>query len=207
MRTVGEYFRSRRIKKKLSYSNIEEKTRIKGVFIKAIEDERWGDLPEYPVVLGFVKSLSNWLGIDSKKAVALLRRDYPPKVLPINPKPDVSKQFVWSPKLTFFLGVSVVIVAVAAYLGMQYKIFVSPPHLEVDLPKQGQEITTNMVLIEGKTDLDAVVEANNQSVITDADGNFSFELEVNNATKQILIIAKSRSGKETKIIREINPKF
>lgn len=206
MKSIGEYFKSERIKKRYTISDLEEKTKIKKIFIDAIENEQWENLPEYPVVLGFVKNVAGVLGVDVGKAVAFLRRDYPPKILPINPKPDVSKEFVWSPKLTFITSIVFVSLMSVTYLVVQYKKFVSPPSLEVDKPKEGQEVALPQVLIEGKTDVDAIVTANNQPVIIDSDGNFSFELEINEQTDEIIIVAKSRSGKQTIITRRIKAK-
>lgn len=206
MKTIGEYFKYERHRKKLSFLDIEEKTKIKKDFIQSIENEKWSNLPEYPVVLGFVKSIAGILEIDPDKAAAFLRRDYPPKVIPINPKPDVSKEFVWSPKLTFLVSISVIALLAFAYLTIQYRKFVSPPKLVVDLPRNEQEVDLPNVLVRGRTDVDAVVTANNQPVIVDSDGNFSFDLEINQQTNEIVIIAKSRSGKETTISRKINPR-
>jgi len=207
MRTIGKVFKESRIRKKISLSRLEELTKIKKEFIQAIEGENWESLPEYPSVLGFVKSISGRIGIDSKKAVALLRRDYPPRNVKINPKPDVSKRFVWGPKLTFLAGISIVIIIIVLYLGMEYKKFVSPPKLDLILPKEGQVFNDRHLLVEGATDVDSTIKVNNQPILVNEDGNFSFELEVSEKTKKIVIVARSRSGKETTLERHVTPSF
>ena len=108
MRTVGKFIKEARVKKRHSRVGLEKVTKIKREFIKAIEEENWEKLPEFPVVAGFVKNIVGVLKIDQKQAVALLRRDYPPKKLAINPKPYVSDRFTWSPRLTFLAAVAVV---------------------------------------------------------------------------------------------------
>jgi len=65
--------------------------------------EKWQSLPTFSIILGFVKTISAALSIDPKMSVAVLKRDYPPKKLNINPKPDVSSRFVWNPKFTLQL--------------------------------------------------------------------------------------------------------
>lgn len=203
MRTIGKVFRDSRIHKKISPSKLEELTKIKEEFIRAIENEDWELLPEYPSVLGFVKSISGWIGVDSKKAIALLRRDYPPKDVKINPKPDISKKFIWSPKLTFLVGISVVIMIVALYLGVEYKKFISPPRLDLVLPREGQLIDDKHLMVKGSTDVDSTVKVNNQPVLVDENGNFSFELDVSEKTEKIVVVAQSRSGRETTLERHI----
>jgi len=203
MKTIGQILKSARIKKKYSLKKLEEATRIKSDFIEAMEKEKWEDLPPPPTVLGFVKSVSTTLGIDEKAAVAVLKRDYPPKPITQNPRPDVSSKFVWSPKLTFAVGVGIVIAGILGYLIFQYAKFVSPPSLRIDSPKEGEIVTSRVLAISGSGDSDAKIMANNQPVMTDQDGKFSTSLEVTPETKEVVIKAISRSGKETIVSRRI----
>ena len=206
MLTIGEYLTSSRKKKFFSIKDVEKGTKIKKEFIESIESQNWEKLPEYPVVTGFVKSIVNFLNADVEKAAALLRRDYPPKKLPLNPKPDVSKQFFWSPKLTFITGVVVVVLLVFVYLGFQYYKFVSPPVLTVDSPYENQEVEPPLT-VSGRVDADAVVVVNNQSAEVESDGSFVTEIDVSENTNEIKITATSRAGKETVIIRKVKPKL
>lgn len=203
MKTVGQLLKEARSKKRYSLRRLEELTRIKKDFIESLENGVWGELPAFPTVLGFVKNLSATLKINVNMAVAVLKRDYPLKKEVINPKPDVSSKFVWGPKLTFAIGVGIVLTAITGYLVFQWAKFTSPPSLNLISPKEGQIVTENFVVVAGSTDTDAKVTANNQSVITDQNGKFRMELEVALATKEIVIKAVSRSGKETIVSRKI----
>jgi cytoskeletal protein RodZ len=203
MQTIGEYIKSTRDKKRLSIKAVEKGTKIKSEFISAIEKEDWEKLPEYPVVVGFVKNIATYLSEDPEKAAALLRRDYPPKKLEVNPKPDISKKFVWSPKITFAIAVSIVIILILSYLGFQYVQFIKPPTLEISSPSKAQVVTQKDLVVEGVTDMDASIIVNNQPVIVDDEGYFTAEIEVVENTKEIIITARSRSGKETIEIRQI----
>lgn len=203
MKTVGQLLKEARAKKRYSLARLEELTKIKKDFIEALERESWGSLPAFSTVLGFVKSLSTTLKIDANMAVAVLKRDYPPRSEAVNPKPDISSKFVWGPKLTFGVGVGMVLIAIAGYLGFQYKRFVSPPSLTVYQPKNEQVVTNKFVIVEGTTDTDAKVTVNNQPLIIDQDGKFKIELEVAKETKEVVVKAISRSGKETTVRRSI----
>jgi cytoskeletal protein RodZ len=207
MKTIGKLLKDARAKKRYSLARLEKETKIKKEFIEAIEKENWKALPEYPVVVGFVKNIAEFLGTNQGAAVALLRRDYPPQKLRINPKPDVSKQFVWSPRLTFLVGVVSVVVLILGYLGLQYFRFVSAPHLEVFEPQDGQEITTSTLAISGKTDQDATLKVNNQPILVDAEGGFSGELKIAETTTEVTFEATSRAGKTTTVRRIIKPEL
>jgi len=206
MKTVGETLKEARVKKRYSKKKIAKITKIKEEFVEAIEGQNWDKLPEFAVVQGFVKSIAHALGLADKQAVALLRRDYPPKEVSVNPKPDVGEKFRWSPKTTFLLGVGMIILFVLSYLGFEYFKFISPPRLEVIKPEENMQVENDVVNVEGKTDADATIKINNQPVIVEEDGTFSAEIEISQNTEEIVVIAVSRSGKETYVRRNIEPK-
>lgn len=207
MRTIGDILKSARIKKRYSLKKVERETRIKKEFVEAIEGGNWTALPELPVVAGFVKNLASFLGVDVKTAYATLKRDYPPRGLLINPKPDVGGKFTWTPKYTFLLGIVIIVVMLFGYLGFQFVKFNSPPALEVTKPSENFVTTSNKVDVSGKTDSDATVKINNQLVLVDDDGAFNGQVEIFEGTREIEIKAISRSGKETTIVRKIIPKL
>lgn len=203
MKTIGQILKDARIVKKYSLMHVEGMTKIKSGFIDSIEKEKWEVLPPFPTVLGFVKSISTTLDIDPKMAVAVLKRDYPPRNLKIIPKPDIGSKFIWSPKLTFVAGVSVVLLTLFGYLVFQYIHFISPPRLTVDSPKEGQVVTGSSVAIFGSTDSDAKVVVNDQPIEVSSDGKFSVNLSIVKETKEIMVTASSRSGKVTTVSRKI----
>lgn len=196
-----------RLVKKLSLAKVEDETKIKSEFVEAIESCSWKDLPEYTTTLGFVKNLAKFLGLDEKTAVALLRRDYLPRKEAVNPKPDVGGKFVWSPKLTFIAGVSSVVLIILGYLIIQYSNFVRPPFLEVVEPRENAIVKTTILKVIGRTTEDATVMVNNQPALVGNGGKFATDLQIYEGTKEVIIKAVSRSGKETIITREIKPEL
>ncbi len=207
MKTIGKALKEARVRKKYSQVKLEKETKIKKEFIEAIEKEDWPSLPEYPVVAGFVRSIAGVLRIERRQALARLRRDYPPKVLRINPKPDVSEKFTWNPKLTFISGVIGISLIGLTYIGFQYVGFISPPPLEVNVPKEGAVIKETFIEVSGKTDPEAIVRVNNQLVLVEDNGEFNAEIDIYEGTYEIEIKAISRSGKESIIKRKIIPEL
>jgi len=203
MKKIGQILSDARTEKKYSYEKLEEITKIKSSFIQAIETENWLTLPAFPIVLGFVKSLASALDLDEKTTVAVLKRDYPPKSLSINPKPDVSSKQSWGPKLTFALGIGLVVVTILGYLAFQYANFISPPQIKVISPTDGQIVSGNSVLVFGTTDMDVKITVDNQPVLVDEDGKFSTNIGISPTTTEIVVKGVSRSGKETTIDRNI----
>lgn len=203
MRTIGQIIGDTRLKKRFSLKKLEEITKIKASFIESIEKENWQVLPSFSIVLGFVKSIASALDIDEKTIVATLKRDYPPKKLNINPKPDVSSKVSWSPKLTFVVGIGAVILIILSYLSFQYIRFISPPRVTIDSPIDGQKVTVGSIMVFGSSDPDAKIIINSQPVLADEDGKFSVKIDVDASTTEVIVKAISRSGKERTISRKI----
>lgn len=207
MKTIGKVLKEARVKKQFSKSDLSAETKIKAEFIGAIEKENWNKLPDLPTVQGFVKSIAQALEVKEGKAMALLRRDYPPKDLSVNPKPDISNKFHWGPRLTAIAGVAIITLAVLGYLGVEYFRFVSPPRLKIDRPEEGKIVDKFLVQVLGKTDPDATIKVNNQPVLVKENGEFEVEIEITGETREIVVEAVSRSGKETTIRRNIEPRL
>lgn len=68
---MGERLRQAREAKGLSLHEVEQATHIRSVFLQALEEERFADLPSDVYARGFVKTYANFLGLDASD---LLRR-------------------------------------------------------------------------------------------------------------------------------------
>lgn len=207
MDTIGGYLKKARLFNRMDYRGLEKLTKIKASFIKNIEDERWDKLPEYPVVSGFVKNIASYLGLDTKKTLAIFRRDYPPKFIRLNPKPDVDKKFILSPKIAFAVGSALILTSIFVYLFFQYRNFVNPPSLEIYSPTSDQLVKEELAVVEGITDKDATVLVNQQPAIVDENGKFSEEIILDTSTTEIVVSAKSRAGKETEVRIPVRVEF
>ncbi len=203
MRSLGETIKDSRNEKGFSRSDLERETKIKKDFLEAIENSAWGRLPEFPVVQGFVRSISHVLEMDEQLVLALLRRDYPKKDVRIAPKPDVRNKFLWSPRWTLITGALAATLVIIGYLGYQYKQFVSPPTLVLTKPVENETISNRMYKVEGNTNADATVYVNNQPALVLDNGDFTTEIEISTEMKEIVVKATSRSGKETELHRTV----
>jgi len=208
MKTIGQYLHGARREKKLSIGDVSELTKIKKEFLVAIEKENWEALPEFPSVVGFVKSFAGAVNMESTQAVALLRRDYPPKKnVTVSPQLDIPREFRWSPRLTFLLGAGAIVIMIAGYLVAQYLAFVRPPKLVVNTPEENAVILGDEVVVSGITDPNTTVIVNTQPVLVNTDGNFTTTIKITQNSTQVEVTATSRAGKETKLLRTIRPEL
>lgn len=203
MKTVGSILKEARLEKRISLERLENETKIKKEFIARIENGSWNRLPTFPVVLGFVKNIASALEVDIEKALALLRRDYPPKKTSFMPEKEVERKFVWGPRLTFALGVFVIVIFVLGYLAFQYISFIRPPELVIFEPEDGKAVSALAVKVRGRTNPEATVKVNNQPLLLDGVGGFDVNLEITDKTTELVFVAQSRNGKTTEVRRRI----
>jgi len=202
MKRVGEIIKEERLRKGVSLRQLEKATKIKREFLQALEMGDWAKLPEYPILAGFVKNISQILDLSETKILAFLRRDYfrkePPKK-----SYEVQQEFVWTPKHTFFLVTGLCVFIALFYLIFQYFSFIKPPSLIVDFPQEGEIVKNRILEVRGRVSPDAVVYVNNQPALVQEDGSFTAKIEVSDETYDIFFLAESRSGKKTSISRKI----
>ncbi len=72
MNDIGSQLRQAREARDLSLENVQKATRIKRVFLEAIEADRFEDLPGPVQVRGFVRSYASYLGLDPDSLLSQL---------------------------------------------------------------------------------------------------------------------------------------
>ncbi|OGY09476.1 MAG: hypothetical protein A2782_04285 [Candidatus Blackburnbacteria bacterium RIFCSPHIGHO2_01_FULL_43_15b] len=201
MRTVGSLLKNAREEKDLTLSDVAQTTKIKEKFLIALEESFWAGLPNFSIAAGFVKSYAQHVGVDTKVALALLRRDFTSTGAKESKRQEmpVSGRFIWTPKATITASVLATLLLVGGYLFRQYLLFVAPPSLSVQTKTQGEN-----VLVSGKTLPSAIVEVDKRLILLEKDGSFSVELDRGNLGEKVEIRATSRSGKSTVIDRLVD---
>lgn len=205
--TVGELLKKRRTDKKITIDSVERETKIKAAFIKALEEGDYNKLPSYTYARGFLQNYAQTLGLETDVILALFRREFDKtlesKLLPGKiEKIPAHRTRITTISLTFGLLILLLII----YFVFQYKGFFSPPRLTVTSPSENEVIAGGEIKVQGRTSPDATVTINDQTTIVDSDGKFEKTLPVFTGDLTLTLVAKSRNGRETKIIREVSIK-
>jgi cytoskeleton protein RodZ len=79
MPEIGETLREARMRAKIDVSEVEERTKIRAKYLRALENEEWGLLPGPTFVRSFLRTYADYLGLDSRMLVEeyRLRHDHP----------------------------------------------------------------------------------------------------------------------------------
>lgn len=71
---IGERLEAARIRESLDLATVEERTKIRQRYLRALEDEAWDQLPSSAYAKGFLRSYADLLGLDSEAIVDEYRR-------------------------------------------------------------------------------------------------------------------------------------
>lgn len=81
--SIGGVLRKTRLQYGLTLEQVHQATRIKHIYLEALEDEDFERLPGAVYVTGFVRSYADYLGLDSEQMLLLLKKKTGPK--PVRP--------------------------------------------------------------------------------------------------------------------------
>ena len=96
----------------LSIEDISDATRVRQVYLAAIEDMRLEDLPSRPFVIGYLRAYAKALGLDDEAVVARFRAEQGDASEPLREPVGVTKQR--DPRLAAVIVAGVVIIAAIA---------------------------------------------------------------------------------------------
>lgn len=196
---IGQRLKEKRIERKLTLSEVAIAIKIKPQFLEAIENGDYKKLPSPAYAHGFVRNYADYLGLPKVQTSALFKRDFDEqkamKVLPdgISRSKDFPvrrlniRNLMLGGLVTFlFLG----------FLLFQVRGSIIPPSLSISSPKKGSTVTRD-ITVSGKTDSNAAVTVNGESVFVNSNGEFSKRLNLFPGKTTIIVKSKSRLGKET----------
>ena len=69
MADIGSTLRETRIRKKIDITSVEEATKIRAKYLRALENEEWGLLPGPTYVKTFLRTYAEYLGLDPRLLV------------------------------------------------------------------------------------------------------------------------------------------
>lgn len=207
MRTISEILSEKRQALGLSLEQIEKETKIRRKYLEAIEGNRLGEIAEGTIVKGFIRNYALALGFPAEQALAIFRRDFKEnekgQIIPRGMvEPLVKKGFYWTPKQTFWLLLSLLVLIFAFFFGKQYLSFTLAPPLEIFSPVEGQSFKEK-VTVQGKTDKDASVKIDGTLISIAEDGSFKEEIVLSRGDNLLTIEATDRQGKKRVISRKV----
>src|ERR1700754_4659434 len=76
MPEIGETLREARMRRRIDMTEVETATKIRGKYLRALENEEWDLLPGPTFVKSFLRTYAEYLGLDSRLLVEEYRQRY-----------------------------------------------------------------------------------------------------------------------------------
>jgi transcriptional regulator with XRE-family HTH domain len=201
--TAGYCLRRRRDEMQLSLKEIGQRLGIKEEYLNNLESGNYKDLPPQVYVRGFIKSYADLLGIDGGQLIKIYNREMSFLSEDAGEKPaenaagkfDLRDYLVITPKLLTLAFSLVVLGGLGYYFYHQVNSFNSKPYLYVDSPASDEVVKEKDLLVQGKTEKDALLQINGQDVSVGGDGDFSQKVTLSAGRNHLLIEARNRFNK------------
>lgn len=207
---IGQRFREERLGRGLTLEDVAKATKIRESFLLAIEKGEYKKLPSSAYAQGFVRNYAEYLGFSKREFLALFRREFDEeKFYKVLPEGFASSSDV--PRLSFRINHTAIIVLflllfLFGFILFQYRYALINPPLFVDSPKDGLVTSDKDIQVYGRTDANAVITINGETVSVEDDGTFSKTLSLFPGDTIIEISAKHRLGKEANVKRRVTVK-
>lgn len=205
--SLGYFLKSQRRQQGYTLADISRKILVAERYLYNLEEEDFQNLPGEIYFKNFLKRYVEFLGFSFEEVYSLYEKVYDWSNLwkknKMQPRlPLSSVDFVTWPKVLRATLVSLVAIAIFAYLGFTAYYFMKPPSLTVIEPQDKIVIQDNHILVRGKTDPNAVVTINQEEVILE-NGSFVKDLYLQPGPNEIVIKAAKKHGRFAQINRQV----
>jgi cytoskeletal protein RodZ len=206
---VGQQLKARRQALRLSLSQVEIDTKIRGKFLTALEAGDYSSLPNDIYSRGFVQHYANHLGLNGTTVAMQYVKERGGVEAAETKRPQLERapRLVFTGKIAAALGALIVAVAVVWYLLMQFSALAAPPSLVVTSPDADMVLTGAVMSVAGHTTPGSDVSVNSSPVLTDTDGNFTEKVALQDGVNAIKIMSRSKLGKSTIVTRNVLAKL
>jgi cytoskeletal protein RodZ len=200
--TLGETFKTARLKKEATLTDAELATKVKANFLEAIEKNDWDTLPQEVYVRGFVLAYAKYLELPVPKMLDLYNIEIAlknkSKKIKISYNQSVhEKKVLITPKFLGYFAVFLFVAAMLSYIGYQVFSFTGNPNLKIFSPTNNSVTDNESVTLSGLTDIDTMVVVNSESVPVDNDGHFSLNLKLHSGVNTIKVEAINQTKKQS----------
>lgn len=207
---IGADLEELRIRAGYSRSEASHATKIAESFLRALEEEDWGSIPDPVYSERILKSYVVFLGGNEtyflEKYRECLRGRHsarrPEELLPRPRQVNLSDLIVGSRLLTV-AGFVAFVLLLGGYVFIQARAISTPPPLSVSSPEDGLRLEQPLVHVVGKTLAETSVTVNGRQAVVQPDGVFDLSMDVPRGTTMIVISARKRHGHEAVITRRV----
>ncbi len=207
--TVGEVLTAARQEKQLELERVEKILKINKRYLAALEAGEYSKLPGDIYTRNFLRSYAELLQVNPEHILELLDRELQiakqVEDIPHHLEPAATTQptFLVTPQRIRNIGIGVLTVALLVYFGWQIYAIFAPPPLTVSQPEQDVVTSQQTLIVSGQTEPAVTVTINNEETVTDPQGGFSRQVELQNGLNTIEVTAQKRRSRPNTVTRQV----
>ncbi|MFH1565470.1 MAG: helix-turn-helix domain-containing protein [bacterium] len=213
MQTAGQKLKNKRLEKGLELEAVSDELQITEIYLAAIENGNFDELPGEVYIKKFLQSYCDFLDLDFEEIFKEYEQENNVrqmiKKVNIEAFSKETKKTAkhWYSFITFNLFKNLILVSLViaslAFLSLKVNNIIAPPKLLIFQPSENIIIKDNYIEIIGKTDIGAVININGQNLLLNPDGGFKDKLDLQSGLNIIKISAQKKYSKEAVVYREI----
>lgn len=208
--TLGERFRKMREERQIDLESIAQTLNIRSVYLDALEEGRYLDLPGDVYVRNFVRKYAEYLGANPTTATHLYEQERRVFTSQQDRRARASLEKgkhiptpVITPRRVRQTIVVLIFLAILFYLGVEARRIISPPALVVSSPAADMRTTEKKLNVVGNTEPEATVHINGEEVIPDSSGAFTEEVQLVDGINVVTVTSKKARGAAQTVVRNI----
>lgn len=208
-KSIGKLLREQRESKRLALEDVHKFIKIHPKYLAALENDDYSVFEGKVHAKGFLKVYVEFLSLNLAEILALWRREYEgifDKALTIDTynRDQIDKhRLLITPQLVFTGLIVTMVLLFFTYLFYQYKNYTGAPVLNIFYPENNIVVTSDILDITGKTQLDSDVYINNQKLVLNNDGSFATSLKLKEGINTLNINAINKLNKKSEVVRTI----
>jgi len=178
---LPDIIKTQRLKKKLTLETVSLGTSINLKYLEAIENGYYHLLPGDVYLRQFIKKLADFFKLNERMLLNIHQKEKEtqPTLLKIENRRNNAARSRWlSPFLIKRVLISVMLFALAGYLGLEVKNIFTPPELIIVSPANQTITAEPTVAITGQTKPESIVEINQQKIPLEPDGSFKQKVDL-----------------------------
>ena len=199
-KTLGDTLKAARKRKNVTFTQIEEETKVRAKYLMAFEEGRYDELPGSVYAVGFLSKYSDFLDLKKSDLIRQFKMELGESNYLGRLAPERRIKEPWfsvTPKTLIVAGITLALILVLGYIVYSVREFTLPPNLVIASPSSEQVLKERTVAIIGKTDAGSVLTINNQSVLLDDNGNFTEVVKLNPGLNVFEVKSSNRNKKIT----------
>ena len=210
--SLGEKLRRHRITNGYTIKKVADSMKINARYLTMIEADEFDKLPPGIYTRKFLEQYAKFLNLNPETVILIFEKEKNiyqkmQEVKAISVADNWFQKFykfLLRPTTLRYAFFFLIIAVVVAYLGVSVNKIFSPPELIIKNPQQTSLITSERRLtLEGITEREVDLTVNGKQVLTDEQGKFYLEIDLQKGLNVIKISAKKKYSQPREVYRQI----